>query len=214
MSLRPLFPALHSVVSDIQTSFSDIPDERKVILEEIAAWVAEKQRDGAKADMIFICTHNSRRSHMSQIWAQAAAWMHGLDHVRTWSGGTEATAFNSRAVKALQDCGFRITVAQEGDNPLYHVAFADNAGPIEAFSKAYHHSFNPQEDFAAVMTCSDADEACPVVLGAAKRFATPYRDPKEFDGTPQEEHMYAERCRQIAGEVIYIMDRAAGMLAQ
>lgn len=211
MPYRPLYPALQSCISDIGDDVSSIPDERRKILEDIASWIAERQAAGEAANMIFICTHNSRRSHMSQIWAQTFAWMHGLDHVCTYSGGTEATAFNPRAVKALRDCGFRITVEREGDNPLYHVAFSEHANPVSAFSKPYGDDANPQDNFSAIMTCSDADEACPVVLGAAARFATPYRDPKESDGSEYEVETYAERGRQIGAEMLYMIRHAADL---
>jgi len=211
MSHRSLYPALQSCISAIEGNVSSIPDERRIILENIASWIAERRLAGEPADMVFICTHNSRRSHMAQIWAQTFAWEHGLDHVRTYSGGTEATAFSPRAVEAMRDCGFRITVEREGDNPLYHVAFAKHANPVSAFSKTYVDDSNPQDNFGAIMTCSDADEACPVVLGAAARFATPYRDPKESDGTGHEAETYAERCRQIGAEMLYMIRHTADM---
>ena len=211
MSHRPLYPALQSFISDIREEVSSIPVERRTILENIASWIAERHAAGESADMIFICTHNSRRSHMSQIWVQAFAWMHGLDHVRTYSGGTEATAFNPRAVKALRDCGVDIHAERTEDNPKYHVTFAEDAEPIYAFSKTYGDAANPGEDFAAVMTCSDADEGCPFVPGATARFAVPYRDPKEADGTDRERETYAERCRQIAAEMLYMIRHAAEM---
>lgn len=148
---------------------------------------------------------------MAQLWTQAAAWMHGLDHVRTYSGGTEATALNSRAVEALRDCGFHISVESDGENPQYRLTFADDADPVIAYSKEYGHPDNPKKDFAAVMTCSDADEACPIVLGASARFATTYRDPKEADGTDKESETYADRCRQIGAEMLYMIRHAADM---
>jgi hypothetical protein len=57
------------------------------------------------------------------------------------------------------------------------------------------------------MTCTSADESCPVVLGAAKRVATPYDDPKAFDGTADEAKMYDERCKQIATETFYVFSK-------
>ncbi|MCK4776283.1 MAG: protein-tyrosine-phosphatase, partial [Candidatus Krumholzibacteria bacterium] len=60
------------------------------------------------------------------------------------------------------------------------------------------------EDFCAVMTCSQADKNCPVVVGASMRVAIPYDDPKAFDGTDQEAANYDERCRQISREMLYL----------
>jgi hypothetical protein len=67
----------------------------------------------------------------------------------------------------------------------------------------YADAANPQREFCAIMTCSQADEACPNVAGAANRIAIPYEDPKAADGTPEEAAVYDERCAQIARETLY-----------
>jgi arsenate reductase len=152
----------------------------------------------------FICTHNSRRSHISQIWAQTAAHVYGIKNVGTYSGGTEATAFNPRAVTAMKQAGFEINTKQnDGQNPVYEVKFSNDAAPLTIFSKKYDDPFNPNKDFAAIMTCSHADENCPVVTGATTRIALTYNDPKDFDGTPLEATKYAERVREIGREILY-----------
>ena len=188
---------------------STLQPERLQELDELAAWVAEHEDE---ANCIFICTHNSRRSHMGAIWAQAAAWHFGLDGVRTFSGGTEATAFNPRAVAALRDLGVRVVpVDENGGNMIYRVGLQPEHPDFDVFSKVYRDPANPNEGFAAVMTCSDADEACPLVFGADARFATPYVDPKVSDGTPEEAATYRERAMQIGTEMMYVMSRAADL---
>ena len=145
---------------------------------------------------------------MGQLWAAAAAAHSGIDGVETYSGGTEATAFNPRAGAALERAGFVID-QPGGDNP-HCKATVDEDGPvIECFSKTYDDPFNPTKGFAAIMTCSEADEACPVVLGAALRAPIQYEDPKVADGTPEEAVAYDERCLQIATEMLYLFSRVA-----
>lgn len=183
--------------------FDQIPEERKKALKKLALFVESKVKAGEKAELIFICTHNSRRSHISQIWAQTAAAYYGIPNVVSYSGGTEATAFNPRAVKAMEDAGFKIKKTSEGTNPVYEVRFSDEATTIKAFSKKYDGEGNPKSGFGAVMTCSQADQNCPVVSGATVRVAIPYDDPKEFDGTSQETAKYAERVHQIGREILY-----------
>ncbi len=195
-----------SVAKNIETytkEFDQIPEERKKALKKLALFVESKVKAGEKAELIFICTHNSRRSHISQIWAQTAAVYYGVPNVTTYSGGTEATAFNPRAVKAMEEVGFKIKKISEGTNPIYEVRFSDDAIAVKAFSKKYDGKGNPKSGFGAVMTCSQADQNCPVVSGATVRIATPYDDPKEFDGTPQEAAKYTERVHQIGREIIY-----------
>ena len=202
-----LSPALHASVLAAMGEVAQIPEERRVLLERIAAHVVERRAGGKPARLLFICTHNSRRSHMGQLWAAASAAYFGIDGVETFSGGTEATAFNPRAVAALQRAGFEIEAPEQGDNPRYMVALGEGLTSQEAFSKRYMDPPNPTEGFVAVMTCSDADQACPLVAGSDLRVALPYVDPKVSDGTPEEAATYDERSRQIAREMAYLFSK-------
>lgn len=206
---RTLHPDLQRYVDErVLPAMAAIPAERKESLDLIAAFVKERKVAGTSADLTFICTHNSRRSHLSQLWAAAAAWSFGQDHVRTYSGGTEATAFNLRAVAALERAGFQV-VKPEGKNPVYEVSLENDHAAERCWSKKYDDAANPQKDFCAVMTCSEADKNCPIVFGALDRISLPYNDPKEADGTPEEAAHYDERCLQIAAEMWYVMQQAA-----
>lgn len=204
---RTLHPELQRYVDGhVVQAVANIPAERKESLDLIAAFIKERKAAGATADLTFICTHNSRRSHLSQLWAATAAWVYSQDHVRTYSGGTEATAFNPRAVAAIERAGFHV-VKPEGKNPVYEVSFTNDRNPEPCWSKTYSDPADPQKDFCAVMTCSQADAACPIVRGALDRISLPYDDPKEADGTPEEAQRYDERCLQIAAEMFYVFSR-------
>lgn len=200
-----MYPELTSYIESIATEMEAIPQERKNQLKKIALFVHTKKQSGEPANLTFICTHNSRRSHMSQIWAATAAAYYGIeDGINTYSGGTEATAFNPRAVAAMERAGFNID-NPGGDNPHYRVTYAENGPAMECFSKKYDDPSNANENFVAVMTCSEADKNCPFIPGASLRVATPYVDPKEADGTEEEAATYDARCKQIATEMFYIM---------
>lgn len=203
----PLHPALESAIASAAADVDVIPAGRRETLDRLAAFVRGRRAAGVPADLTFICTHNSRRSHMGQLWAAtAAAWL-GVDGVRTWSGGTEVTAFNPRAVAALRRAGFVIDRAADGANPRYRATYGP-AGPVmEAWSKRYDDPANPADGFAAVMTCAAADASCPFVEGAALRVSLPYEDPKAADGTPEEAARYDARARQIAAEMLYLFSR-------
>jgi protein-tyrosine-phosphatase len=195
---------LRSFIESVQQETNQISEERKEQLKKIADFVQTKRAAKEPAQLMFICTHNSRRSHTAQIWAQTMAAYYGVSSVQAFSAGTEVTAFNERAVKALQRVGFTIEKTADGTNPVYSVQFAQNAEPMKAFSKVIADASNPQQSFCAVMTCSQAEAACPFVAGATQRVSTPYDDPKNFDGTPEETAKYDERCRQIAREMAYL----------
>ena len=194
---------LTNKILQLEKQYDEITIERKNLLEKFAAYISTKINNNEGVNLTFICTHNSRRSHMSQIWAQTAAEYFNLPNVKCYSGGTEQTAFNPRAVKAVRKVGFEIEKIDESDNPVYMVHFSDKKEPLQCFSKVYDDEFNPQKDYAAIMTCSHADENCPVVFGADERFPIRYDDPKEFDDTDLEEVKYSERFQQIGIEMIY-----------
>jgi arsenate reductase len=182
---------------------STISKERKLLLERFADTLSLRLDQEAQANLIFICTHNSRRSHFAQIWAQVAAFYFGVKGIHTFSGGTETTAFNERAVSALKEVGFDIS-SGIGSNPVYHIKYSEEAPILEAFSKKFGEVPNPISEFYAVMTCSDVDETCPLVPGALERIPLYYLDPKEADNTPEEAARYEERCFQIATEMCYL----------
>jgi arsenate reductase len=206
LSEKKLIPALANTVSELQKNFNKISAERTAILKELTDFMQTRVDADKPVYLNFICTHNSRRSHLSQIWAQAAAYLYSVKDVHCFSGGTEATAFNPRAVKAMQDAGFGIselTKSGSSSNPVYEVKFAEEAPAMRVFSKKYDDPFNHNKDFAAVMTCFHADENCPLIIGASARIALTYNDPKEFDGTPLEAEKYRERVREIGTEILF-----------
>ena len=205
-SKAALLPKLARYTKPLGSAFATIPEDRKQKLEKIALFVRSKRAAGEKARLVFICTHNSRRSHMSQLFATVAATSYGIDGVETFSGGVEATAFNPRAVAALERAGFQ-TANPGGDNPHYRVTYARDRPPVEAFSKKYDDPANPHDGFAAVMTCSQADKNCPSIQGSSLRVAVPYEDPKVSDGTPEEAATYDQRAKQIATEMFYLFSR-------
>ncbi|HTF82191.1 MAG TPA: hypothetical protein VL947_10710 [Cytophagales bacterium] len=196
-------PTLGNYINSVSTEFEQIPEDRKSVLQRIAHFVTHKIKAGEDANLILICTHNSRRSHLSQVWTQVAAYHYGIRNVYSYSGGTEATALFPSAAHALTAAGLDIKVLSEGKNPIYSIKYAKSQHPIIGFSKTYDDTFNPQSGFAAIMTCSHADVNCPMIPTAHERIALPFDDPKAFDGTPQQEEKYQERCRDIARELLY-----------
>jgi arsenate reductase len=184
---------------------TEVGEDRRAVLQPLADYIQDKVKKGDVAHLNFICTHNSRRSQLSQIWAQTAADYFGIP-AKCYSGGVEVTAFNERAVASLKRSGFEIT-SEGGNNPVYAVFYSINCPPIPAFSKLYDDPENTAPGFAAVMTCSDADENCPFIPGTEARIPVRYEDPKEFDGTSEEADRYDERSRQIASEMFYVFSK-------
>lgn len=198
---------IKSYLDELAQQFDRIPQERKEILEQISNYIRSKREQQKPVNLIYICTHNSRRSHLGQIWAKVSADYFDIDHVNTFSGGTEATAFNIHAINALQRAGFHIQKTSDSENPVYHVYHTESNEPSVCFSKVYDNAQNPGSEFAAIMTCSDAEENCPFIPGVELRVGTTYDDPKEFDNTSLQDQKYDERCRQIALETLYAFSK-------
>jgi arsenate reductase len=200
-----LFEQLVSLVSKIDVE--DIPSERKKTLQPLIDYIQDKHSAGDAIRINFICTHNSRRSHLSQVWAQAMAHHFSIQNVTCYSGGTESTALFPEAAHSLQRVGFLVSTISDAPNPVYTIKYAENENPVIGFSKKYDDNFNPGSEFAAVMTCSQADGACPFIAGAEKRIPITYLDPKAFDDTPQQAAKYDERSLQIATEMCYVFSQ-------
>ncbi|MFU8860789.1 MAG: protein-tyrosine-phosphatase [Cyclonatronaceae bacterium] len=205
---RTFYPAFSEFLKNIDGQFAQIPEQRKQLLEQLGAYIREKREGGKTCNLVFICTHNSRRSHISEIFAHAASRIYGAEHVQVFSGGTEATALNPNAIAALKQTGLQIEAETTGNNPRYRVRTGESDPGIVCFSKTYDQVSDSLGEFAAIMTCSDADEACPIIPGAEVRLPIRYEDPKQFDGTPEQDQAYADTCRIIARQMFYAFSRS------
>lgn len=190
-----------------QFSVQNISAERIEVLQPLVNYIQKKKEANETIRLNFICTHNSRRSHLSQIWAQTMAFHYGIKNVFCYSGGTEATAMFTKVAETLTNQGFQIQKLSETENPVYAVKYSQNENPIICFSKTYNNDFNPKSNFGAIMTCNNADEGCPIVFGAEARFPIKYDDPKAFDGTDLQTEKYAERSLEIAQEMWWVFSQ-------
>lgn len=185
----------------------NVTKERKIILQPLIDFAEQKVGSREEININFICTHNSRRSHLSQVWAQAAAAYFQIPNVHCYSGGTAETALFPKIVETLANQGFSVRKVADGDNPIYAIKYCQNGMPIIGFSKKYDSPFNPSSAFGAVMTCSQADGGCPLIAGAEKRTSITFEDPKTSDDTPQQMQVYEERSLQIAAEMLYVFSK-------
>ena len=196
---------LNDQIKSLQKEAHLIPEERKEILVEIAQEISKQLEDKGESSVIFVCTHNSRRSQLSELWMRAAAQHYKIDQLQSFSGGTEVSAFNKRMVDALIRTGFYILKKEEQVNPSYYARLDQNESPVRMFSKKYDDPYNPQGDFIAVMVCAQADKECPFVPGADARIALPYEDPKYADNTPEEQAVYDAKVQEIGREIIFMV---------
>lgn len=197
-----MFKEIKDRCDQLVKKFDSIPEDRKKALSQLSEYIQKKKNAKLPINLVYICTHNSRRSHFGQVWAAVAAEYFGIDDVHTFSGGTETTVFNPKAIQALKSSGFEVKSEDSSSNPIYLVHF-DEGKSTKCFSKLYDGPDNPSTNFAAIMTCSQAEENCPFVPGVELRIGITYADPKDFDDTPHQAQMYLERSNQIALECLY-----------
>lgn len=200
-----MYPELVKTIGRI--TLQRLSANRKNSLQPLIDFIQQKVTEGKPVNLNFICTHNARRSHLAQIWAQTAAAHFHISGVYCYSGGTEQTALHVQVAETLKEQGFQVIRLIHADNPVYAVKYAAAAAPVIGFSKKYDHAFNPVSGFAAIMTCSEADGGCPFIAGAEKRISMPYEDPKTADATPQQAVVYAQRSLEIAREMYYVFSK-------
>lgn len=196
-------PFVKGKIAALITHFDSIPSERKVILDELQDAISDSLNKNQAANLLYVCTHNSRRSHFGQVAGTLAAAYFGFDFVQCFSAGTEVTAMNSNAVNALVDFGFSMSSDNTANNPLYTFE-TESINPIQCFSKRFDDASIPKENVMAIMTCTDAEQNCPFIPGALRRIPLPYNDPKQSDGSGKEQEVYAERFEQILIEFLYV----------
>lgn len=211
------FPELETTARRLFENRLQIDKERQIRLQDLIAYIVNQKHAAKPVQLLMICTHNSRRSIMAQLMAHLAAEYNKVIDIKTFSGGTEATEFHPHTVCALQRCGMHINIVSDTtldsqNNPHYQVKLGAEYAPIECFSKKYSDTPNPKNNFAAIMTCSHADENCPLVYGCDERIALPYEDPKSSDGTPQQDEIYYERAIEIGHEFMYVFQKVVANL--
>lgn len=200
-----MFDQLSQTIASL--SNEKILAERKDTLQPLVDYIQSKVIKNEMVRLNFICTHNSRRSHLSQVWAQVMAYHFNVKNVVCYSGGTEATALFPKVAATLENQGFKIQKLSQDNNPVYAIKFSKNEPAIIGFSKEFDNAFNPQSEFLAIMTCSQADEGCPFIAGAEKRIPVRYDDPKVFDGSILETEKYLERSNQMVIEMHYVFSQ-------
>jgi arsenate reductase (thioredoxin) len=226
-SRNRLLPKVRQHSDLLTTSYDMIGETHRLAGQKLVDWIAKNYRQGKPLDVVVVCTGNSRRSMLGATMGNIAAAYYGMPEVRFHSGGTAPTAFNARTVNTLKEIGVEVEPtgkeAARGEpntaNPVYRVRWGSpgetGLPPLEAteFSKHYGDPTNPQEGFAALMVCGEADAACPFVKGAALRVSMPYLDPKIYDSGAYESAKYAERRDDMGRLMLAVMMQARQRIA-
>lgn len=206
--MKNLFPELQILCKELLESKDLIADERKSELLAMAKGIKDMLEKHSFANIIAICTHNSRRSQAAQLWIKTAALYFGHQSIYSFSGGTEATAFNRRMLSAIERAGFLVEHLDHFPNPKYHIPLSEDDLNYDIYySKVYSENYNPQQVFIALLLCDSANESCPLVQGASERHFISYIDPGEKDGSPKESEAYNEKVKEIGRDMLYMLSK-------
>jgi len=195
---------IRNFISCRESEIELIRSKRKEELQGLARLISNHYKTHNACNVTIICTHNSRRSQLTEFTLRLAVSNLAIDNLNIFSGGTEATSFNFRMVRALEHFGFDFEKSGDDSNPEYSYKSLGISLNQKMFSKVYDHETNPQKDFIAIMVCNHADQNCPIVAGAKHRFSLPYLDPKMSDNSPEEESVYIDKVKEIGREMVYL----------
>lgn len=188
-----------------------LDSNRKVLLHTIATTIADQYTKNGVVNLNFICTHNSRRSQLAQVWSFFASYYFSLN-IQAFSGGTEVTAFHRNTIKTLQEAGFSFKVEDfSHQNPKYLISFKGDTKTCLGFSKMFDNPINEQP-FIAITTCNNADSNCPFIPSASFKFHMPFIDPKASDTTNKTKETYLKTNQQIAAEIFYLFSEIKKIL--
>lgn len=207
MNSDVFYPQLRTLVEAAHSNSLLITAERKKQLQPVVSYLKQTIAIGQSPQLLFVCTENSRRSMLAQVWSEIAAEYFDVKDFGAHSAGSKATALHPNTLAALKRSGLQISVLSEGSNPRYSTAVSESRPPLLLYSKEVNDAALPEKNFAAVMVCVDDAEACPFISNASARIPLPYSDPKKFDGTNEMESAYDRCSLQIAAEMMWVMEQ-------
>jgi hypothetical protein len=197
-----MFPKINQLIVNLLLNFDSIPEDRKLVLNDLASKIRTELKSKELLNLLFVCTHNSRRSHMGQIWGTIAARYFDLP-LFSFSAGTEITALHPNVIQMLINEGFEVKSLKDEMNPEINISYGSEDS-IACFSKLIDDAHNPKDNFYALMMCTDAEANCPFVPGAISRVGIPFNDPKAFDGTSQVMKAYSSTMMEIGIQILYL----------
>lgn len=202
-----IYPVILPFINEITGKFHEIPEPRASMLNKGSEYIRIQRHKNKVVNLLFVCTHNSRRSQFGEIAATLAAAYYNLPKLNSYSAGTEITAFHPNAINALNETGFQINSNKSSViNPVYSVKFGEHF-VNNCYSKHINDPIIPKENLLAIYTCSEVETACPVIVGAQSHLSLPYPDPKISDGSGHELETYGNTFRNICLEIFYMLSK-------
>ena len=139
--------------------------------------------------IVFICTHNSRRSQFCEAWSKVLANRYGLN-ISFSSAGTTKTSVYKEVINSLKRAGVDINekgiLNIEGKTSILYSKTLDDI---------------KENKFISITNCTDAEKNCPLDPRSHLNLNIFYDDPKKFDGMENEKKEYDKTSVSIAAEI-------------
>jgi len=200
------FPEILDYCRNLELLSGGIKKERKTKLAVLAAQIKQLKRELSPVEIMVVCTHNSRRSHMGELWLRVGIDYYGLSNLRIHSAGTERSAINIRTIRSFQAIGLLVEKSMnKEENPNYKINWRTDEKSYTGYSKEIGSEELPTNGIVSILVCEDAAENCPFIVGSKLRINLPYEDPKRYDDTLEERTKYLERNLEIGSEMFYLL---------
>ncbi len=143
--------------------------------------------------VVFLCTHNSRRSQYCEIWGNYFSSVYKKS-ITFLSAGAVKTKVHKQIYKSLERVG--VKVDRNSSINIENIT-------IIPFSKTL--SDINKKQFISIMTCSNYEKTCPFDPRSLINLQLFYKDPKRYDNSNREAEEYDKTSFMIACEINYIL---------
>ena len=184
-NMEPVFNKFFSRIDSFNPN-----QKRKKRLDNIASVINENLNK--TRSIVFLCTHNSRRSQICEVWGKVFAEIY-RKKININSAGAFKTVVHSQVYESIVKCG--LVVDNKKEIFFDKKKFKLNSKTIDSLT---------MKNFIAVMTCSNAEKSCPNDPRSIRNIKMFFNDPRIYDETDKMSREYLNTTIYIAEELNYI----------
>ncbi len=96
-------------ITQIEETFTTIPDDRKVVLDQLATRIHRGNKNDQHLNIVFIDKNNTNKSQLAAIWLRTGFLHYGVKKTNVLSAGTEIIQEPFPALVSLEKYGFRVS---------------------------------------------------------------------------------------------------------
>lgn len=204
ININDMYNNLKISIEDWNLPFNSFSKKRLKILDQLMVYLKELVAKKLELNVIFVCTHNSRRSQFAQFWLDTFLHNFGIENYNIFSAGTVETEVHKNVISVIEHYGFTVTKDSEINNKKYKIALGKGY-EINLFSKEITSVLEAGlGSFVLIFVCDSAYENCPFVIENQKHFSLTFEDPGRYDEDLNALEYYQKCAYKIAAEMHYL----------